>query len=129
MFKFNLDMGTIIIMLLFISFFYATIRFPLSKRNKFFGIKVQKSFESEEIWHKIHVIASLCTIPFLLIFGILIFIEDSFIQLFYGFLATIILIIIYFIIPDVSTKKYFKEKKEKEKKELEEKIKKEQGWR
>ena len=129
MFKFQFDIGTFVVLLVLVAFLKATISFPFLKRNKFSGIRVSKSFESEDIWHKIHVIAAIFTIPFDIILVVILFLEDSFAKIFLSLLVMIVVVIIYFIIPEVSTKKYFLEKSIKEKKELEILIKKETGWK
>ena len=106
-----------------------TIAFPLIKRNKIFGIRVAKSFESEEIWHKIHMIAAVVNIPFIGLLVLLLFANNDDTKYILGFLILIILLSIYLALPNLSTKQYFKEKELRERKEIEERIKKESGWR
>lgn len=127
--RIQIDIGTFLVLQFLVIFLFSTIVFPFTKRNELLGIRVKQSFESEEIWHKIHVIASIATIPFDIILFILLFVESAIVKGILAFFITILIIYTYSIIPILSTRKYFKMKNEKEAKELEEQIKKESGWR
>ena len=98
------------------------------KRNHIFGIRVRRSFESEEIWHRIHVLAAYWTIPFDVLLLLLLFVDSSATKSLLSFVIFVILMTIYTIIPYKVTNKYFKNKKALEQKELAEQIKKESGW-
>lgn len=127
--KIILDHGTILILVLLFVFLFSTIGFLFVKRNSIFGIRVRATFESEEIWHKVHVIAAIATIPFDIILVFLLFIKEASTKEFLAFLVTITILFVYLLITKIVTRKYFKEKKIKEAKELEEQIKRESGWR
>ena len=84
---------------------------------------------SEEIWHKVHVAASLVTIPFLLISIAILFIENWLTKSLLCIPVIILCIVSWNIVIKVMTNKSEKEYKEIERKDLDEQIKKESGWR
>ncbi len=59
--------GTLQLSINLILYLIVIIFFPLSKRNKYFGLRFKKCFLSEKLWHKIHLRASIVTIPFALL--------------------------------------------------------------
>lgn len=81
--------GTLQLSINLILYLIVIIFFPLSKRNKYFGLRFKKCFLSEKLWHKIHLRASIVTIPFALLDLVLIFVEDISIK---KYLAIIILV-------------------------------------
>lgn len=127
--KIVLDWGTVQILVFLFIFLFSTIGFFFVKRNRLFGIRVRATFESEEIWHKVHVIAAIVTIPFDIILVCLLFIKSSLTKSILAFVVSFIILFIYLLIPKLVTRKYYEEKKIKEAKELEEQIKRESGWR
>ncbi len=78
----KLDLGTIIVIIFFLIYLLPIIFFSLSKRNEIFELKHKKCFESEEIWHKIHVRATVMTIPFAILDLLLIFINNAILKSF-----------------------------------------------
>lgn len=123
------DFGTLTVLPILLVILISTITFPYLKRNRFFGIRTRKSYESEAMWHKIHVLAALFTIPFDLLFFAYLWIDDAALKLAVAFVTVFLLTAVYTIIQNEVTRKYFSEKKALEAKELEAQIKKESGWR
>ena len=66
MFKFVIDLGTLLNIFLMILYLIIVISFQFVKIGPW-GLKRNICMKSEEIWHKVHVAASYATIPFVLI--------------------------------------------------------------
>lgn len=101
MFNFIFESGTFFVSVMFIVLVACTIFFPFLKRNELFGIRTKKSRTSEEVWHKIHVIAAILTIPFDILLIIILLIEDSFTQTFLGIIVISVVFAMYFIIQEI----------------------------
>lgn len=122
------DLGTIIVLLFLVLLLVGTVAFFFIKINETFGLRVHSSVLSEEIWHKVHVIAGICNIPFIIGYALLLFNNNVILKLMLSMLLIMMVIIVWSIIPPLVTKKIRKEKYELERKELEEQRKKESGW-
>ena len=128
MFKFIIDLGTILNIFLMILYSIIVISFQFVKIGSW-GLKRNICIKSEEIWHKVHVTASYATIPFVLISILLIFINNMWLKIALGLILLLLLPRIWDIVVKIVTKKDAIAFKEKEQKELEDQIKKESGWR
>ena len=128
MFKFVIDLGTILNIFLMILYLIIVISFQFVKIGSW-GLKRNICMKSEEIWHKVHVAASYATIPFVLISILLIFINNMWLKIAFSLILLLLLPRIWDIVVKIVTKKDAIDLKEKEQKELEDQIKKESGWR
>lgn len=128
MFKFIIDLGTILNIFLMILYLIIVISFQFVKIGSW-GLKRNICMKSEEIWHKVHVTASYATIPFALISILLIFINNMWLKIALGLILLLLLSRIWDIVVKIVTKKDAIAFKEKEQKEFEDQIKKESGWR
>lgn len=128
MFKFVIDLGTVLNIFLMILYLIIVISFQFVKIGSW-GLKRSICMKSEEIWHKVHVAASYATIPFVLISILLIFINNMWIKIASGLILLLILPIVWDIVVKIKTKKDALEINQKEQGDLEEQIKKESGWR
>ena len=128
MFKFVIDLGTLLNIFLMILYLIIVISFQFVKIGSW-GLKRNICMKSEEIWHKVHVAASYATIPFVLISILLIFINNMWLKISLGLILLLLLPRIWDIVVKIVTKKDAIDLKEKEQKELEDQIKKESGWR
>ena len=128
MFKFVIDLGTVLNIFLMILYLIIVISFQFVKIGSW-GLKRNICMKSEEIWHKVHVAASYATIPFVLISILLIFINNMWLKIALGLILLLLLPRIWDIVVKIVTKKDVIDLKEKEQKELEDQIKKESGWR
>ena len=128
MFKFVIDLGTLLNIFLMILYLIIVISFQFVKIGSW-GLKRNICMKSEEIWHKVHVAASYATIPFVLISILLIFINNMWLKIALGLILLLLLPRIWDIVVKIVTKKDVIDLKEKEQKELEDQIKKESGWR
>lgn len=128
MFKFVIDLGTVLNIFLMILYLIIVISFQFVKIGTW-GLKRNICMKSEEIWHKVHVAASYATIPFVLISILLIFINNMWLKIALGLILLLLLPRIWDIVVKIVTKKDAIDLKEKEQKELEDQIKTESGWR
>ena len=128
MFKFVIDLGTLLNIFLMILYLIIVISFQFVKIGAW-GLKRKICMKSEEIWHKVHVAASYATIPFVLISILLIFINNMWLKIAFSLILLSLLPRIWDIVVKIVTKKDAIDLKEKEQKELEDQIKKESGWR
>ena len=128
MFKFVIDLGTLLNIFLMILYLIIVISFQFVKIGAW-GLKRKICMKSEEIWHKVHVAASYATIPFVLISILLIFINNMWLKIAFSLILLLLLPRIWDIVVKIVTKKDAIDLKEKEQKELEDQIKKESGWR
>ena len=128
MFKFVIDLGTVLNIFLMILYLIIVISFQFVKIGPW-GLKRNICMKSEEIWHKVHVAASYATIPFVLISILLIFINNMWLKIAFSLILLLLLLRIWDIVVKIVTKKDAIDLKEKEQKELEDQIKKESGWR
>ena len=128
MFKFVIDLGTVLNIFLMILYLIIVISFQFVKIGSW-GLKRNICMKSEEIWHKVHVAASYATIPFVLISILLIFINNMWLKIAFSLILLLLLPRIWDIVVKIVTKKDAIDLKEKEQKELEDQIKKESGWR
>ena len=128
MFKFVIDLGTLLNIFLMILYLIIVISFQFVKIGSW-GLKRNICMKSEEIWHKVHVAASYATIPFILISILLIFINNMWLKIAFSLILLLLLPRIWDIVVKIVTKKDAIDLKEKEQKELEDQIKKESGWR
>ncbi len=128
MFKFVIDLGTLLNIFLMILYLIIVISFQFVKIGSW-GLKRNICMKSEEIWHKVHVAASYATIPFVLISILLIFINNMWLKIAFSLILLLLLPRIWDIVVKIVTKKDAIDLKEKEQKELEDQIKKESGWR
>ena len=123
------DFGSILVILFFIVYLFPIIFFPSCKRNEVFGLRHKKCFESEEIWHKIHVRAAIMTIPFAILNLLLIFMKNAIAKTVLSLIILTLVIVGWNIIVKYTDRDYFKRKALEEEKQLKEQIKKESGWR
>jgi len=128
MFKFVIDLGTVLNIFLMILYLIIVISFQYVKIGPW-GLKRNICMKSEEIWHQVHVAASYATIPFVLISILLIFINNMWFKIVLGSILLLLLPRVWDIVVKIVTKKDAIDLKEKEQKELEDQIKKESGWR
>ena len=128
MFKFVIDLGTLLNIFLMILYLIIVISFQFVKIGPW-GLKRNICMKSEEIWHKVHVAASYATIPFVLISILLIFINNMWFKIVLGSILLLLLPRVWDIVVKFTTKTYSQELKKQEQKELEQQIKKESGWR
>ena len=128
MFKFAIDLGTVLNIFLMILYLIIVISFQFVKIGPW-GLKRNICMKSEEIWHKVHVAASYATIPFVLISILLIFINNMWFKIVLGSILLLLLPRVWDIVVKFTTKTYSQELKKQEQKELEQQIKKESGWR
>ena len=128
MFKFVIDLGTVLNIFLMILYLIIVISFQFVKIGPW-GLKRNICMKSEEIWHKVHVAASYATIPFVLISILLIFINNMWFKIVLGSILLLLLPRVWDIVVKFTTKTYSQELKKQEQKELEQQIKKESGWR
>ena len=128
MFKFVIDLGTVLNIFLMILYLIIVISFQYVKIGSW-GLKRNICMKSEEIWHKVHVAASYATIPFVLISILLIFINNMWLKIASGLILLLLLSRVWDIVVKIVTKKDAIDLKEKEQKELEDQIKKESGWK
>lgn len=128
MFKFVIDLGTVLNIFLIILYLIIVISFQYVKIGSW-GLKRNICMKSEEIWHKAHVVASYATIPFVLISILVIFINNMWIKIASGLILLLILPIVWDIVVKIKTKKDALEINQKEQRDLEEQIKKESGCR
>lgn len=126
--KLTWDLGTILCLIFLVLLIICSVSFIFIKINDTFGLRVESSILSEEIWHKVHVIAAVANIPFIIGYGILMFVNNMIIKLMLSMVVIMAVIIVWSIIPQVVTRKIRKEKRERERKELEQKRKEESGW-
>lgn len=122
------DLGTILCLIFMIMLIACSISFFFIKINDLIGLKVEASVLSEEIWHKVHVVAGIANIPFIVGYFILIFVKSVIIKLMLSMVLIMAVIIVWSIIPQIVTRKIRKEKRQRERKELEQKRKEESGW-
>ena len=128
MFKLVIDLGTLLNIFLMILYLIIVISFQYVKIGPF-GLKRSICMKSEEIWHKVHVVASYATMPFVLISIVLIFISNMWFKIVIGLVLLFLLPRVWDIVVKFTTKTYSQELKKQEQKELEQQIKKESGWR
>lgn len=114
---------------IFGNIFYCDCFFPYTKRNKLFGIRTEKSFISEEVWHKVHIRSSIATIPYAIINTIGLFLSNEVFKEVLAHIVLVAVIVTWNVICNVTANNAFKQKREEERRELEETIKKESGWR
>lgn len=128
MFKFVIDLGTVLNIFLMILYLIIVISFQFVKIGSW-GLKRNICMKSEEIWHKVHVAASYATMPFVLISIVLIFINNMWFKIVMGLVLLFILPRVWDIVVKIKTKKDTLEINQKEKKDLEDQKKIESGWR
>ena len=128
MFKFVIDLGTVLNIFLMIQYLIIVISFQYVKIGSW-GLKRNICMKSEEIWHKVHVAASYATIPFVVVSIILIFVHNMWLKIALGSILLLLLPRVWDIVVKLVTKRDTIELNEKEQKELEEQIKKESGWK
>lgn len=122
------DFGFIVNLVFILIYMIAIFAFPFVKIGPL-GLKQQAVMRSEEIWHKVHVIASLSTIPFLLLSIAVLFIENWLTKSLISLPIVFMAIFTWNVVAKVVTKDNERVIKLKEQKDLEEQIKKESGWR
>ena len=128
-FGFSLDFGLISVIPMLIISLIATFSFPVITINDSFGIRQTEVMRSEEIWHKVHVRAAICTIPFNLLFIGCIFIRNEGLKILFSIIFMTLMIVVWNLVAYFCTKDLVKSRREIEKRQLEEEIKKESGWR
>ena len=128
MFKFVIDLGTVLNIFLMILYLIIVISFQFVKIGPW-GLKRNICMKSEEIWHTVLVATSYATMPFVLISILLIFINNMWFKIVLGSILLLLLPRVWDIVVKIVTKKDAIDLKEKEQKELEDQIKKESGWR
>ena len=128
MFKFVIDLGTVLNIFLMILYLIIVISFQFVKIGSW-GLKRNICMKSEEIWHKVHVATSYATMPFVLISILLIFINNMWFKIVLGSILLLLLPRVWDIVVKIVTKKDALEINQKEKKDLEDQIKIESGWR
>ena len=128
MFKFVIDLGTVLNIFLMILYLIIVISFQYVKIGSW-GLKRNICMKSEEIWHKVHVAASYATIPFVAVSIILIFVHNMWFKIALGSILLLLLPGVWDIVVKLATKKDTIEINRKEQKELENQIKKESGWK
>ncbi len=125
----NFDLGSALVILFFVVYLFPIIFFPTCKRNEVFGLRHKKCFESEEIWHKIHMRAAIMTIPFAILNLLLLFMKNAIAKKVLSLIILTLVIVGWNIIVKYTDRDYFKRKESEEEKQLKEQIKKESGWR
>lgn len=127
--KIYFDATTIVTIVFLVLFIVMAITFPFIKQNSLYGIRTRNTFESKEVWRKVHNTIAILIIPFAIALFAILFIKDTIVE-------TILLVIIVFfsfvmfgIVDHIFGRKYFREKEKKEKRELEMRKKIESGWR
>ena len=128
MFKFVIDLGTVLNIFLMILYLIIVISFQFVKIGSW-GLKRNICMKSEEIWHKVHVAASYATIPFVLISIVMIFVNNMWFKIACGSILLLLLPRVWDIVVKIVTKKDALEINQKEQRDLKEQIKKESGWR
>ena len=128
MFKFVIDLGTVLNIFFMILYLIIVISFQFVKIGSW-GLKRNICMKSEEIWHKVHVAASYATMPFVLISIVMIFVNNMWFKIACGSILLLLLPRVWDIVVKIVTKKDALEINRKEQKDLEEKIKKESGWK
>lgn len=113
-FDFQIDLGTIIVALFLISYIIVVVAFPNTKRKITFGVKHVKYFESKEIRKKVHVAASICTIPFIIVHIFLLFINNKWLKVGVTLFLFILIILTWNLVVRFISKDNVKAKKLKE---------------
>lgn len=115
--KIYFDATTIVTIVFLVLFIVMAITFPFIKQNSLYGIRTRNTFESKEVWRKVHNTIAICIIPFAIALFAILFIKDTIVE-------TILLVIIVFfsfvmfgIVDHIFGRKYFREKEKKEKRE------------
>ncbi|MFA6662134.1 MAG: SdpI family protein [Bacilli bacterium] len=129
MLKIVWNFGTAATLFFFTISLIVAIVFLFIKPNEWFGLRVKESLISPEIWHKVHVTSSICTIPFSLGFIAIMFIENSILKETIAFLVFLNLLIVYYAIPKLVTRKDVKMLNQKNANKLIDEIKKEKEER
>ena len=124
MFKFVIDLGTLLNIFLIILYVIIVISFQYVKIGPW-GLKRKICMKSEEIWHKVHVVASYATMPFILISIVIIFVNNMWFKIACGSILLLLLPRVWDIVVKIITKKDALEINQKEKQDLENQIKKE----
>ena len=124
MFKFVIDLGTLLNIFLMILYLIIVISFQFVKIGSW-GLKRNICMKSEKIWHKVHVAASYATIPFVLISIVMIFVNNMWFKIACGSILLLLLPRVWDIVVKIVTKKDALEINQKEQRDLEEQIKKE----
>ena len=127
MFKFVIDLGTVLNIFFMILYLIIVISFQFVKIGSW-GLKRNICMKSEEIWHKVHVAASYATMPFVLISIVMIFVNNMWFKIACGSILLLLLPRVWDIVVKIVTKKDALEINQKEKKDLEDQIKIESGW-
>ena len=117
MFKFVIDLGTVLNIFLMILYLIIVISFQYVKIGSW-GLKRNICMKSEEIWHKVHVAASFATIPFVVVSIILIFVHNMWLKIVLGSILLLLLQRVWDIVVKLATKKDTIEINRKELKEL-----------
>ena len=128
MFKFVIDLGTVLNIFFIILYLIIVISFQYVKIGPW-GLKRNICMKSEEIWHKVHVAASYATMPFVLISVVMIFVNNMWFKIACSSILLLLLPRVWDIVVKIVTKKDVLEINQKEQRDLEEQIKKESGWR
>ncbi len=111
----NFYLGSALVILFFVVYLIPMIFFPVCKRNEVFGLRHKKCFESEEIWHKIHVRTAIMTIPFAILNLSLLFIKNAVAKTVLSLIILTIVIVGWNIIVKYTDRNYFKKKRLEEK--------------
>ena len=128
MFKFVIDLGTVLNIFFIILYLIIVISFQYVKIGPW-GLKRNICMKSEEIWHKVHVAASYATMPFVLISVVMIFVNNMWFKIACSSILLLLLPRVWDIVVKIVTKKDVLEINQKEQRDLEEQIKKESGLR
>lgn len=115
MFKFVIDLGTLLNIFLMILYLIIVISFQFVKIGSW-GLKRNICMKSEEIWHKVHVAASYATMPFVLISIVMIFVNNMWFKIVMGLVLLFLLPRVWDIVVIFTTKTYSQELKKKNRK-------------
>ncbi len=124
----KIDFGFIIIVIFLAIALIATISFPFIHINGMYGLKHKAIMNSETLWHKTHIWASIFTVPFDVIYVLFLFIDSAITKAILGTLLIFLLIFVWDLVVYFCSKNEVQKKKNIEQKELEENTKKESGW-
>ena len=97
--KITWDLGTYLLLIFLILLSIATIAFFFIKRNELFGLRVNTSLISEEVWHKVHVIAAISQIPLIIVYFLLMFSNSMLLKIAMWFVLFFVLVILWSLIP------------------------------
>jgi uncharacterized membrane protein len=127
--KIYFDATTIVTVVFLVLFIVMAITFPFIKQNPLYGIRTRNTFESKEVWRKVHNTIAILIIPFAIALFAILFIKDAIVETILLFIIVFFSFVMFGIVDHIFGRQYFREKEKKEKRELEMRKKIESGWR